>query len=66
MAALVVVLLVAVGVVVLLMRAAATTGGGYSAPRPPRSRPQRPVAPDDDPDFLRELDRRARGDGTSA
>src|SRR3954470_13582267 len=63
MAAFLVVLLVAVGVVVLLMRAAAASGGGGrpSAPRPPRMRPQRtqtPAAPDDAPDFLRELDRR--------
>jgi hypothetical protein len=69
LAAFLVVLLVAVGVVVLLMRAAtaASGGGGISAPRPPRTRPQRPIAPDDDPDFLRELDRRrARGDGPAA
>src|SRR4051794_15396036 len=69
MAAFLVVLLVAVGVVVLLMRAAAASGGGgrVSTPRPPRMRPQRTqpsVAPDDDPDFLRELDRRRRtGEG---
>ena len=72
MAAFLVVLLVAVGVVVLLMRAAAASGNGgnASAPRPPRMRPERsgrPVAPDDDPDFLRELDRRrSRGEGPSA
>ena len=68
MAAILVVLLVATGVVVLLMRAAAASGGGGRAtsPRPPRMRPQRsrrPVAPDDDPDFLRELGRRSRGEG---
>ena len=66
MAAFLVVLLVAVGVVVLLMRAAAASGGGTSTPRPPRMRPQRsrrPVAPDDDPDFLRELGRRSKGEG---
>jgi hypothetical protein len=35
-------------------------------PRPPRGARRRP-APDDDPDFLRELERRARGDdGPSA
>jgi hypothetical protein len=69
-AAFLVVLLVAVGVVVLLMRAAAASGGGgagASAARPPRMRPRRPgrpVAPDDDPDFLRELDRRrSTGEG---
>jgi uncharacterized membrane protein len=68
-AAFLVVLLVAVGVVVLLMRAAAASGGGAggSAPRAPRMHPRRsrrPVAPDDDPDFLRELDRRrSTGEG---
>jgi hypothetical protein len=71
-AAFLVVLLVAVGVVVLLMRAAAAAGnsGKVASPRPPRMRPQRPrrsVAPDDDPDFLRELDRRrSTGEGPSA
>jgi hypothetical protein len=70
-AALLVVLLVAVGVVVLLMRAAAAAGngGGVAAPRAPRMRPQRPrsvVAPDDDPDFLRELDRRRSEGGPTA
>jgi hypothetical protein len=74
LAAFLVVLLVAVGVVVLLMRAATAASGangGISTPRPPRpqrpQRPRRPIAPDDDPDFLRELDRRrARGDGPTA
>jgi hypothetical protein len=70
LAAFLVVLLVAVGVVVLLMRAAAASGGsGQSSPRPPRMRPQRarrPVAPDDDPDFLRELGRRSKGEGPTA
>jgi hypothetical protein len=67
-----VVLLVTVGVVVLLMRAAAASGNGrtIAAPRPPRPRPRRsrrPVAPDDDPEFLRELDRRrSSGDGPPA
>src|SRR4051812_22179183 len=65
-AAFLVVLLVAVGVVVLLMRAAAAAGnGGVTPPRPPRmrpTRPRRPIAPDDDPDFLRELDRRRSSD----
>ena len=67
-AAFLVVLLVAVGVVVLLMRASAASGdrGGVSSPRLPRMRPQRsrrPVAPDDDPDFLRELGRRSKDEG---
>jgi hypothetical protein len=71
-AAFVVVLLVAVGVVLLLMRAAATAAGGGRArtPRPARRTPprgRRPIAPDDDPDFLRELDRRnTHDDGTPA
>ena len=67
-----VVLVIAVAVVVLVMRAAAATGrpgGGFQAPRSgrrPRSqRPPRPLAPDDDPDFLRELDRRTRRDDGS-
>jgi hypothetical protein len=62
-----VLLVVAVVVVVLVMRA-----GGPSAnagPRPSRTarRPRsvRPVAPDDDPEFLRELGRRARRDDGS-
>ena len=66
-----VVLVVAVVVVVLVMRAAAApgrAGGGSRRPRPPRPRvqpPTRPVAPDDDPEFLRELERRARRDDGS-
>ena len=61
-----IVLVIAVVVVVLVMRAAASSGRGRGlpqarAPRPPR-RAVRPLAPDDDPDFLRELERRARRD----
>ena len=59
-----IVLLIAVAVVVLLMRAATAPGRGpvrLRAPRRPRPS-ARPVAPDDDPDFLRELERRARRD----
>lgn len=43
-------------------------GGGASRPtrepKPPRRRPERsqPLAPDDNPEFLRELDRRAKKD----
>ncbi|MGY1641174.1 hypothetical protein ACI782_08560 [Geodermatophilus sp. SYSU D00703] len=63
----------AVAVVVLVMRAAAAAGGpergnGVRAPRRPGPRPQRdvrPLAPDDDPDFLRELERRTRRDDGS-
>lgn len=73
-----VMLVIAVAVVVLVMRAAAVSGGGAGGaggrggtrtPRPPRGPkpPQRVVAPDDDPDFLRELDRRTRrDDGTTS
>ena len=68
-----VVLVVAVVVVVLVMRAASAPGGARrgpgawgGAPRPQgRPKPQRsarPLAPDDDPEFLRELERRARRD----
>ncbi|MGY1590354.1 hypothetical protein ACI79D_00100 [Geodermatophilus sp. SYSU D00708] len=68
-----VVLVVAVAVVVLVMRAAAAAGGpagggGVRPARRPRPRPQRnvrPVAPDDDPEFLRELERRTRRDDGS-
>jgi hypothetical protein len=63
-----VLLVVAVVVVVLVMRAAgAPPGGGRArAPRRPGPpRPSRPLAPDDDPDFLRELDRRTRRDDGS-
>jgi hypothetical protein len=70
-----VVLVIAVVVVVLVMRAAAAPGrpgGGLRAPRStggPRpwkpARPTRPLAPDDDPEFLRELDRRTRRDDGS-
>ena len=64
-----IVLLIAVVVVVLLMRAATAPGRGSLRPQaraPRRPRPSaRPVAPDDDPEFLRELERRARReDGT--
>ena len=64
-----VVLAVAVVVIVLVMRAAATSGGAQGRPhRPARVRPPRatrPLAPDDDPDFLRELSRRTRRDDGS-
>jgi hypothetical protein len=66
-----VMMVIAVAVVVLVMRAAATqggAGGGRPAPPPKRPRAQRPVrplAPDDDPEFLRELERRTRRDDGS-
>ena len=64
-----VVLVMAVVVVALVVRAAANSGPDEGE-RPVR-RPQRPqpparfVAPDDDPEFLRELERRARRDDGS-
>ena len=66
-------LVVAIAVVVLVMRAAeksGTSGGpGLGAPRPQRRpkppRNARPLAPDDDPEFLRELERRTRRDDGS-
>jgi hypothetical protein len=62
-----VLLVVAVVVIVLVMRSAGGPGGPRAhAPRPVR-RPRfsRPTAPDDDPEFLRELGRRARRDDGS-
>ncbi len=69
--AFVVLLVIAVTVVVLVMRATAAAGGAVRAPRPARPpRPSgitRPMAPDDDDEFLRELGRRVRrDDGTPA
>ncbi|TFV55180.1 hypothetical protein E4P41_17560 [Geodermatophilus sp. DF01-2] len=63
--AFVVVLVVAVAVVVLVLRAAETGGSAKRAPRPRPQRAVRPVAPDDDPEFLRELERRTRRDDGS-
>ena len=70
-----VLLVVAVVVVVLVLRAAGSPPGGggggggsrgIGRPRPPRPpRTSRPLAPDDDPEFLRELDRRTRRDDGS-
>jgi hypothetical protein len=63
-----IVLVVAVVVVVLVMRAAAAhgrAGGGVRPARPRVQPPARPLAPDDDPEFLRELERRARRDDGS-
>jgi hypothetical protein len=67
-----VLLVVAVVVVVLVMRAAGAPpagrndGGALRAPRRPRpERATRPLAPDDDPEFLRELERRTRRDDGS-
>lgn len=64
-----VVLAIAVVVIVLVMRSAAAGGGAPGRPKPPRAarpKPSRPLAPDDDPEFLREIARRARrDDGTT-
>src|SRR5688500_12857728 len=65
-----IVLVIAVVVVILVMRAAAASGRGGGMPqaraprrpRPPARPPARPLAPDDDPEFLRELERRRRRD----
>ena len=65
-----VLLVVAVVVVVLVMRAAARRPGAggrrrRGAPRPRSQQAARPLAPDDDPEFLRELERRTRRDDGS-
>jgi hypothetical protein len=65
-----VLLVIAAVVVVLVMRASNAPGrrpGSLRPPRParqPRSAPNtgRPLAPDDDPEFLAELERRTRRD----
>jgi hypothetical protein len=66
----VVLLVVAVVVVVVVVRATAVAGRGLRAPgpasRPRTADPVRPVAPDDDPEFLRELARRVRRDDSPA
>jgi hypothetical protein len=65
-------LLVMVAVTVFIVRASnapGRPGGGIRSARPRRAPrrqgPTRPVAPDDDPEFLRELERRARRDDGS-
>ncbi len=67
--AFVVLLAIAVAVVLLVVRATAAAGGDLRPPRPARRprppRATRPVAPDDDPDFIRELGRRVRRDDGS-
>lgn len=60
---------IAMAAVVLVLRAAAVPSGPGGVPRPGRparrrrSVPGRPMAPDDDPEFIRELERRARREG---
>lgn len=66
-----VVLAIAVVVIVLVMRSSAANGGPSGRPprvtRPPKSKRSRPLAPDDDPEFLREISRRTgRDDGPAA
>ncbi len=49
--------------VYLLVRMVQRSGGGLPTSRPktpPPSQPRRPVAPDDDLDFLRDLDRKRK------
>ena len=48
--------------VYLLVRMRQRAGGGrpISRPRTPPPAPRRPIAPDDDPDFLRDLDRKRK------
>ena len=41
-----------------------TPGGSFSKPQRP-SRPTRTLAPDDDPEFLGEIDRKLRGEDKS-
>jgi hypothetical protein len=70
--ALLVVLVAAVVVVVLVVRAASAPGGANRGTRarprraPHSNQPGRTVGPDDDPEFLRELQRRTRRDDSPA
>ena len=62
-----VLLVIAVVVVVLVVRASNAPGrrpGSVRLPRAPRRAPNagRPLAPDDDPQFIAELERRTRRD----
>jgi hypothetical protein len=58
------VLLLLIGLVVFLAWRGMERGAGRGETAPPSSRQPRPpsVAPDDDPEFLRDLDRRMRGE----
>ena len=70
-------MLIAVAVTVLVIALAwrgigAGATGGDSASQTPQARPTRParprsraIAPDDDPEFLREIDRKLRGEDKS-
>ena len=51
---------VLVALAVYLVARAVQRRGVAAPPRPRSQPPQRPLGPDDDPDFLRDLDRRRR------
>jgi len=57
----VLVLVVLLGLAIyLVVRTVQGRGGTPPPKRAPRRPPPRPVAPDDDPDFLRDLDRKRK------
>lgn len=56
----VLVLAVAIYLVVRLLEKRRGRGGGFNARLRPPPRPNRPIGPDDDPEFLRDLNRRRR------
>ena len=67
---LLVVLIVTAIVVLLAWRGMSNSNDGQpDSPRPPvlrnKNRPTRTVAPDDDPEFLGEIDRKMRGEDKS-
>lgn len=57
---LLVILLLAVAVYLTVRLAESRASGAPLRPKRPRREPPRIVAPDDDPEFLRELERRRR------
>lgn len=68
-------MLIAIAVTILVIAlawrgmGARTPGAPQAGPGPthgPRPRPTRTVAPDDDPEFLSEIDRRMRGEDKSS
>ncbi len=68
-------MLIAIAVTILVIalawrgtnaRTPGASQGGQMPPRPSRpARPTRTVAPDDDPEFLNEIDRKLRGEDKS-
>ncbi len=66
-------MLIAIAVTILVVAlawrgmGARTPGGqgGQSQPHPRPSRPTRAIAPDDDPEFLNEINRKLRGEDKS-